>query len=107
MELDIKVKATATLKKEAYAWCDPMDEESLKATTEELFRQDYRSPAEIIEMCERICRQLMKEGRYFVRYVVAPGRPRRVCDIRSLANDCKGWTETSFDVKETTTDLTD
>jgi len=101
MEVDIKVKAEATLKKEAYAWCDVEDEEERNATAEELFRKDYRSPAEIIEMCERICRQLVKEGRYFVRYVVAPGRPRRVCDLRSLANDCKGWTETSFDVRET------
>lgn len=100
MELDIKVKATAILKKEDYVWYDLEDEEDRKATTEELFRKDYRSPAEIIEMCERVCRQLMKEGRYFVRYVVAPGRPRRVCDIRSLANDCKGWTEEWFDVCE-------
>ena len=100
MEIDIKVKAEATLKKEAYAWCDLEDEEERNATAEELFRKDYRSPAEIIEMCERVCRQLVKEGRYFVRYVVAPGRPRRVCDIRGLANDCKGWTEESFDVYE-------
>ncbi|MBE6262257.1 MAG: hypothetical protein E7107_15880 [Prevotella sp.] len=100
MEIDIKVKAEATLKKEAYAWCDLEDDVERNATAEELFRKDYRSPAEIIEMCERICRQLVKEGRYFVRYVVAPGRPRRVCDLRSLANDCKGWTEESFDVKE-------
>ena len=107
MELDIKVRATALLQKEAYVWCDLEDEKERNATTEELFRQDYRSPGEIIEMCERICRQLTKEGRYFVRYEVAPRRPRRVCDIRSLANDCKGWEETSFDVKETTTDLTD
>ena len=99
MEIDIKVKAVATLKKEAYAWCDLMDEESLKATTEELFRQDYRSPAEIIELCERICRQLMRENRFFMGYIVAPGRWRSV-DLRSLANDCKGWTETSFDVYE-------
>jgi hypothetical protein len=100
MEIDIKVKAEAILKKETYAWCDLEDEEDRKATTEELFRKDYRSPAEIIEMCERICRQLVKEGRYFVRYVVAPGLPRRVCDIRGLASDCEGWTEESFDVKE-------
>ena len=99
MELDIKVMAEAILKKEAYAWCDLEDKEDCNATTEELFRKDYRSPAEIIEMCERICRQLVKEGRYFVRYVVVPGRWRSV-DIRGLANDCKGWTEESFDVYE-------
>ena len=100
MDIDIKVMAEATLKKEEYAWRDLEDRKERYATAEELFRKDYRSPAEIIEMCERVCRQLVKEGRYFVRYVVAPGLPRRVCDIRSLANDCKGWTEESFDVYE-------
>ena len=100
MDIDIKVMAEATLKKEEYVWRDLEDRKERYATAEELFRMDYRSPAEIIEMCERICRQLMKEGRYFVRYVVAPGLPRRVCDIRDLANDCKGWTEESFDVYE-------
>ena len=100
MDIDIKVKAEATLKKEEYVWRDLEDRKERYATAEELFRKDYRSPAEIIEMCERVCRQLVKEGRYFVRYVVAPGLPRRVCDIRGLASDCEGWTEESFDVCE-------
>jgi hypothetical protein len=65
---------------------------------EELFRCQQRSPAEIIELCERLCRQLVKEGRNFQHYEVLPGK-ERVVDLRDLAMDCAGWEET-LDVRE-------
>lgn len=65
---------------------------------ENLFRQQYRSPGEIIEACEWICRQLVKEGRDFLRYELTPGHTR-VVNLRDLSIDCEGWEEEEFDVK--------
>ena len=65
---------------------------------EELFRQTYRSPGEIIMCCEWICRQLMKEGRDFLHYEVLPGHTRTV-NLRDLCIDCEDWDEKDFDVK--------
>ena len=69
-------------------------------TDEELFRQQYRSPVEIIEVCEWICRQLVKEGRSFLNYEVTPGH-KRLIDLRDLSIDCMGWDEENLDVAET------
>ena len=66
---------------------------------EELFRQDNRSPIEIIQTCEWICRQLLKEGRDFLRYEVTPGLTRTVC-LRDLCIDCEDWDEKEFEVNE-------
>ena len=61
-------------------------------TDEELFRQQYRSPVEIIEVCEWISRQLVKEGRDFMH-----------CDLRDLSIESAGWDEEEFVVTEKTT----
>ena len=65
---------------------------------EELFRQTYRSPIEIIMCCEWICRQLLKEGRNFLKYELKPGHTRTV-NVRDLSMDCEGWEEEEFDVE--------
>ncbi len=55
---------------------------------EDLFRQQHRSPIEIIMCCEQICRQLMKDGNTSYAGM-------------SLANmicDCQDWDEIEFDV---------
>ena len=67
-------------------------------TDEELFRQQYRSPVEIIEACEWICRQLLKEGRKFLHYELTEGHERTV-NLQDLAIDCMGWDEENFEVK--------
>ena len=67
-------------------------------TDEELFRQQYRSPVEIIEVCEWICRQLLKEGRKFLHYELTEGHERTV-NLQDLAIDCMGWDEENFEVK--------
>lgn len=64
---------------------------------EDLFRQQYRSPGEIIMCCEWICRQLLKEGRDFLKYELIPGHTR-VINLRDLVMDCEGWEEEDFDV---------
>jgi hypothetical protein len=66
---------------------------------EELFRQDNRSPFEIIQACEWICRQLLKEGRRFLHYELTPGH-ERVVNLQDLAVDCDGWEEEEFEVNE-------
>ena len=75
---------------------------------EELFRQTYRSPVEIIMCCEWICRQLLKEGRNFLKYELKPGHTR-VINLRDLSMDCEDWEEEDFDVDVilTNTDCTD
>ena len=67
-------------------------------TDEELFRQQYRSPIEIIQCCEWICRQLLKEGRKFLHYELTEGHERTV-NLQDLAIDCMGWDEENFEVK--------
>ena len=110
------VTARAVLVKETTVWCgeehtcvewetDP-DTGRRVATAyresdysdEELFRQTYRSPVEIIMCCEWICRQLMKEGRDFLHYEVLPGHTRAI-NLRDLSMDCEDWEEEDFDVK--------
>lgn len=71
-------------------------------TDEELFRQQYRSPVEIIEVCEWICRQLVKEGRDFMHCELEPGRTR-IVDLRDLSIESAGWDEEEFVVTEKTT----
>ena len=66
---------------------------------EELFRQENRSPIEIIQACERICRQLLKEGRRFLHYELTPGHTR-VVNLQDLAVDCEGWDEEEFEVND-------
>ena len=69
-------------------------------TLENLFRQQNRTAGEIIEACEWICRQLVKEGRSFLNYEVTPGH-KRLIDLRDLSIDCMGWDEENFEVVET------
>ena len=64
----------------------------------ELFRDQQRSPLEIIQACEWICRQLNKEGRHFVNYEIREGSTRCV-DVRRLIDDCMDWEETELNVK--------
>lgn len=69
---------------------------------EELFRQQYRSPVEIIMCCEWICQQLVKEGRNFLHYEVMPGHPRTI-NLRDLRIDCQDWDEEELVITEKTT----
>ena len=66
---------------------------------EELFREQNRSPIEIIQCCEWVCRQLLKEGRRFLHYELTKGH-ERVVNLQDLANDCEGWEEEEFDVHD-------
>ena len=116
MEDEFKMRAVATLVKEDYVWCDeyhkcveyeiepdgtrmPVITWERDETDENIFRGIFRTPDEIIELCERICRQLLKEGRDYVNYELSPGRIRRV-GMRDLANDCAGWTLEEFNARE-------
>lgn len=116
MEEEFKMRAVATLVKENYVWCDeyhkcveyeiepdgtrtPVITWERDETDENIFRGIFRTPDEIIELCERICRQLIKEGREYVDYELIPGRIRRV-GMRDLANDCAGWTLEEFNARE-------
>ena len=116
MEEEFKMRAVATLVKENYVWCDeyhkcveyeiepdgtrtPVITWERDETDENIFRGIFRTPDEIIELCERICRQLIKEGREYVDYELIPGRIRRV-GMRDLANDCAGWRLEEFNARE-------
>ena len=116
MEDELKMRAVATLVKEDYVWCDeyhkcveyevepdgtrmPVITWERDETDENIFRQTYRTPDEIIELCERICRQLLKEGRDYVDYELTPGRIRRV-GMSDLASDCAGWMLEEFNARE-------
>ena len=56
---------------------------------DELFREQQRTPEEIINCCQMIVQQLRKEGRYFYAGI----------NLFDLDVDCNGWVETEFGVK--------
>ena len=116
MEDELKMRAVATLVKEDYVWCDeyhkcveyeiepdgtrmPVITWERDETDENIFRQTYRTPDEIIELCGRICKELLKEKRYFLRYELTPGRKSSV-NLKDLAEDCTGWTLGKFSACE-------
>ena len=56
---------------------------------DEAFRDQYRTAAEIIIACQRLCRQLLKDG-----HTVYAGVP--VADLR---DDCDGWDEEELNIE--------
>ena len=55
----------------------------------ELFAEQQRSALEIIQCCERICKQLLDEGR----------RRCAKVDLAELRHDCEGWEEMELNVE--------
>ena len=55
----------------------------------ELFAEQQRSALEIIRCCERICKQLLNEGR----------RSCAKVDLAELLDACAGWEEEEFNVE--------
>ena len=66
---------------------------------DDLFRDQQRTPLEIIQACEWICRQLNKEGRHFVNCEIKKGS-KRCIDVRRLIDDCMDWEETEIRIEE-------
>ena len=66
---------------------------------DDLFRDQQRTPLEIIQACEWICRQLNKEGRHFVHCEIKKGS-KRCIDVRRLIDDCMDWDETEIRIEE-------
>ena len=66
---------------------------------DDLFRDQQRTPLEIIQACEWICRQLNKEGRHFVHCEIKKGS-KRCIDVRRLLIDCMDWEETEIRIEE-------
>ena len=106
MEQEIEVTATATLVKETVVLgsgshtcteceIEPDGTRSYVSFTEsdddvkELFRDQDKSPIELITALEKIVRQLMKDQnlRFYARY-----------DLAELRDACAGWEETEFEV---------
>ena len=56
---------------------------------DELFREQQRTPEEIINCCQMIVQQLRKEGKTFYAGI----------DLFDLYVDCNDWVETEFGVK--------
>ena len=65
---------------------------------EQLFRSQQRTAVVIINDCEEICKQLIKEGRNSLCYDVL-GK-KRVIDLNGLRIDCEGWGEEDLAVEE-------
>ena len=100
-ELEIEVTASQTLTKTETVWTPNYHVETDRdydATTgsyeytasrepdddiDELFRQQYRTPLEIIRCCKKICEQLEKDGHCVYAGIRIP----------DLSLDCDGWDE--------------
>ena len=100
-ELEIEVTVSQTLTKTETVWTPNYHVETDRdydATTgsyeytasrepnddiDELFRQQYRMPLEIIRCCKKICEQLEKDGHCVYAGIRIP----------DLSLDCDGWDE--------------
>ena len=100
-ELEIEVSASQTLTKTATVWTpnyhevtdrdyDPTIGRYVYTAYHEpnddidvLFRQQYRLPTDIIRDCQKICKQLMKDGQPVYAGI----------SILELSLDCDGWEE--------------
>ena len=89
MEREIDVTARQVLYKEQTLWTD--DEHVLNNDDlTELYHAQHRSALEIINVCEKIVKQLMADGhRHYARILLS-----------DLLSDCEGWEETEFEVNE-------
>lgn len=105
-EREVSVTARAVLVKDTSVWsseghtcveyeydadtgrCEPVASWESDEEEEDLFRQQHRSPIEIIMCCERICRQLMEEGHATYASM----------SLSNLIYDCQDWDEIEFNV---------
>ena len=67
-----------------YTACRECDDDVVK-----LFHQQYRTPLEIIQSCEKICEQLKRDGHRVYAGI-------RIAD---LSIDCDDWNEVNLEVR--------